>query len=155
MNNNKEIGNLLRGSNTQYGFYTNLGRAANQLRLASIIGRGRRNFRAAQTAANEHKIRTKFIANYKSALANLKAINAEQRAQLGQLLAQVRKLTPTPKRSASKPPLAPRRTASLGRARTNLRSLMQQQITALTAQRNAINRQISSIETKLRQMPST
>lgn len=149
--NNKEIGNLLRGSNSQFGFYTNLGRVANQARLASIIQKGRRNFREAQTAANEYKIRKAFIKNYKSALENLKAINAEQRAQLGQLLTQVRKLTPSPGR----PPLAPRRTPSLGRARTNLRSLMQQQITALTAQRSAINRQISSIETKLRQMPST
>jgi hypothetical protein len=155
MNNNKEIANLLLGSNSQFGFYTNLGRVANQARLASIIRKGRRNFRAAQTAAKEYKIRTNFVKNYKSALENLKAINAEQRAQLGQLLTQVRKLTPTPKRSASKPPLAPRRTPPLSAARTNLRSLMQQQITALTAQRNAINRQITSIETKLRQMPST
>jgi hypothetical protein len=151
MNNNKEIANLLLGSNSQFGFYTTLGRAANQARLASIIRKGRRNFKEAHTAANKYKISKAFIQNYKSALANLKAINAEQRAQLGQLLTQVRKLTPTPRR----PPLAPRRTPSLGAARTNLRSLMQQQITALTAQRNAINRQITSIEAKLRQMPST
>jgi hypothetical protein len=149
--NNKEIGNLLRSSNSQFGFYTTLGRAANQARLASIIQKGRRNFREAQTAANEYKIRTKFVKNYKSALENLKAINAAQRSELGKLMTQVRKLTPTPGR----PPLAPRRTPALSAARTNLRSLMQQQITALTAQRSAINRQISLIETKLRQMPST
>ena len=148
MENNKEIGNLLYNTGALQGFYTNLGRAANQTRLASIVHRGRKNFKAAKTVANEYKIRMAFVKNYKSALANLKAINAEQRAQLGQLLTQVRKLTPTPRR----PPLAPRRTPS---ARTNLRSLMQQQVSALTAQRNAINRQISSIETKLRQLPST
>lgn len=136
-----------------HGFHTRLGRAANQARIASIIRKARQNYNASKTAANEYKVRTAFVRNYKAALKNLEAINAEQRAQLGQLLTQVRKLTPTP--TPRRPPLAPRRTPSLGAARTNLRSLMQQQITALTAQRSAINRQITSIEAKLRQMPST
>jgi chromosome segregation ATPase len=153
--NNNEIVSILSAKNGMHSFHTRLGRAANQARIASIINKARRNFSTSRTAANEYKIRTKFVKNYKSALENLKAINAEQRAQLGQLLTQVRKLTPTPRRTANKPPLAPRRTPALSAARTNLRSLMQQQITALTAQRNAINRQIGSIETKLRQMPST
>jgi len=151
--NNNEIVKILSVKNGIYGFHTNLGRAANQARIASIIRKARQNFSASRTAANEYKIRKQFVQNYKAALKNLEAINADQRAQLSQLLTQVRKLTPRP--SPSKPPLAPRRTPSLGAARTNLRSLMQQQITALTAQRSAINRQITSIETKLRQMPST
>ena len=154
--NNSEIVKILSAKNGLHGFHTRLGRASNQARIASIIRKARQNYNATKTAANEYKVRTKFITNYKAALENLKQVNAAQRAQLGELLTQVRKLTPSPRPTAAKPPLAPRRrTPSLGAARTNLRSLMQQQITSLTAQRNAINRHITSIETKLRQMPST
>jgi DNA repair exonuclease SbcCD ATPase subunit len=148
--NNKQIESILYAKSGLQGFHKNLGRKANQAFINAIIFKAQQNVKQAKTLANEYKIRTKFVANYKEALEALKKTNAEQRAELSKLLTKVNKLASP----AGRPPLAPRRTPTPARARANLRSLMQQQIAALTAQRNAISRQINSIEARLRQLPS-